>query len=252
MAQEEVACVPDTTLQDSSFIVHPLPLNEGVGGLAEFPACVNEPYELVFTLLVPDSINNNGLLIDVSSASIETTGAIVGLPEGVNYFCNPPNCIFSDTLAGCIVLKGTPTSNNPPGEYELVISGVAQFGPLPFPVTFPGILAPGSYALTLQEEGACEGTSTSVNYLAEQITLSNTPNPVQYQTNIEMTSLMEGDVQFKVFDNAGKEVHARNIRLNFGYNTLQFDASSLNNGMYFYTISDGRAMIYEKMVVENN
>lgn len=251
-AQEEVACIPDTTLQDSFSVVFPLPLNEGVGGLAEFPACVNEPYELVFTLMVPDSINNNGLLIDVASASIETTGAIVGLPEGVDYFCNPPDCVFSDTLAGCIVLRGTPTSNNAPGNYELVISGVAQLGPLPFPVTFPGLLAPGSYALTLQEEGSCEETTTSVNYLAEQISLSNSPNPVQYQTKIEMTSLTEGDFQFRVFDNAGKEVHTRNIQLRLGYNAFQFDASALNNGLYFYTISDGKAMIYEKMVVENN
>lgn len=250
-AQDEVACVPDTSQISGNNLVFPLPLNEeGEGGLAAFPACINEDFELVFTLIVPDSLNANGNLIDITYAEIETTGAITGLPEGVDYFCNPPNCIFPDTLAGCIVLRGIPTSNNAAGAYELVIVANAQLGPLPFPVTFPGPLVPGSYSLTLNEEGNCIDSTTSVNYLAEQISLGNTPNPVQFQTKIEMTSLVAGDFQFSVMDMAGRVVQQQPISLQAGYNTFQLDASDLENGMYLYTLSDGKAVIYEKMIVE--
>lgn len=249
-AQEEVACQPDTSALDSTSLVFPLPLNEGVGGLAGFPACINEPYELVFTLRVPDSLDANGNLIDISYAEIETTGAISGLPEGISYACNPPDCIFPDTLVGCIVLRGVPSSNNMLGSYDLVIVANAQLGPLPFPVTFPGPLVPGSYAITLNEEGNCDEMSTSVNYLAEQISLRNIPNPVQSQTKVEMTSLIEGDFQFKVFDMNGREVHYQNLQVNVGYNAFQFDATSLTNGMYIYTLSDGQAVIHERMSVE--
>jgi len=250
-AQEEVACMPDTSQLDANALVFPLPLNEaGEGGLAAFPACINEEFELVFTLSVPDSLDANGNVIDISYAEIETTGAITGLPEGVNYFCNPPDCVFPDTLVGCIVLKGTPTSNNAPGAYDIVIVANAQLGPLPFPVTFPGPLVPGSYSLTLNEEGNCADVSTSVNYLAEQVSLGNTPNPVQTQTKIEMTSLISGDFQFKVMDMTGRVVEQKTIQLQVGYNAFQLNVGDLENGMYVYTLSDGKAMIFEKMLVE--
>ena len=251
-AQEEVACLPDSIYQDSSAGAYPLPFNNGSGGLAMFPACINEPYELVFTLKLGDSISVAGIGgVDVISAQIETTGAISGLPEGLNYFCNPPDCIVPDSILGCIVITGTPTASNAAGDYELVITGGALldvFGN--FPLTFPGLIGMGSYALTLNEEGQCAPMSTGVNdYLSQQISLANTPNPVVQQTTIEMTSLLAGAFQFNVFDRTGRMVYQEAVQLNVGYNTLSYDASALEEGLYIYTLSDGTAVISEKMMV---
>ena len=249
---QELACIPDTTYQDASPGAYPLPLNEGEGGLAEFPACINEPYELVFTIKLGDSVSVAGIgSIDVFSATIPTTDAVTGLPVGLNYLCNPPNCVFPDTLLGCIVVTGTPTAENPAGDYPLVIRGSALldgFGD--FPLEFPGLLAAGEYILPLNDTGGCEAVSTSIpSYLKSNIELSNMPNPVQTTTMIEMTSLIDGDFQFKVFDMTGKSIHAENVHLNVGYNTLSYDVSGLGEGMYIYTLGDGNAMIYEKMLV---
>ncbi len=249
---QELACIPDTTFQDASPGAYPLPLNEGEGGLAEFAACINEPYELVFTIKLGDSVSVGTLgSIDVFSATIPTTGAVTGLPEGLNYLCNPPDCIFPDTLLGCIVVTGTPTAANQPGNYPLVIKGSALldgFGD--FPLEFPGLLAAGEYILPLNDTGGCEAVSTSIpSYLKSNIELANMPNPVHTTTMIEMTSLIDGDFQFKVFDMTGKSVYVENIHLNVGYNTLTYDATSLQEGMYIYTLGDGNAMIYEKMLV---
>ena len=73
---------------------------------------------------------------------------------------------------------------------------------------------------------------------------------MQSQTTIEMTSLVSGDFQFKVMDMAGRVVQQQPIQLQVGYNAFQLDVNDLNNGMYLYTLSDGRAMIFEKMIVE--
>ena len=86
-------------------------------------------------------------------------------------------------------------------------------------------------------------------YLSQSISLGNTPNPVVTTTKIEMTSLVAGDFQFTVFDMAGKARYQKTVPLNVGYNTLNFDANNLEDGLYIYTLSDGTAYIAEKMMV---
>ena len=251
---QEVVCEPDTMFQNAPPGAFPMPLNNGEGGLAEFPACINEPYNLVFTIRLGDSVSIAGADIDIFNATIPVSGAVTGLPEGLNYFCNPPDCIFPDTLLGCILVTGTPTDANQPGSFPLTIEGSVLLDLLgDFPLVFPGILAPGEYILDLNDTGGCEAVSTSIpSYLKSNIELSNTPNPVTTSTLIEMTSLIDGDFQFKVFDMTGRSVHSENIHLNIGYNTLSYDASALGGGMYIYTLGDGNAMIHEKMMVSRN
>jgi len=220
---QEVVCEPDTMFQNAPPGAFPMPLNNGEGGLAEFPACINEPYNLVFTIRLGDSVSI-------------------------------ADCIFPDTLLGCILVTGTPTDANQPGSFPLTIEGSVLLDLLgDFPLVFPGILAPGEYILDLNDTGGCEAVSTSIpSYLKSNIELSNTPNPVTTSTLIEMTSLIDGDFQFKVFDMTGRSVHSENIHLNIGYNTLSYDASALGGGMYIYTLGDGNAMIHEKMMVSRN
>jgi len=105
--------------------------------------------------------------------------------------------------------------------------------------------------VTLQEEGTCGGeTTTSVNYLSEQITLSHQPNPAQFQTKIEMTSLLAGDFELQVYDRSGSIVRQEEVQLKVGYNAVQLDVSNLPNGFYLYALSDGQAMIYDKLIVK--
>lgn len=245
---QDVACVPNPIYQDSGQVVSPLPLdpNTGEGGLAAFPACIGEPFELVFTFRIGDSATIGAFAINLDSAIIETTGAISGLPEGINYQCNPPNCVFPDTTLGCIVLKGTPTSNV--GVNKLVISARVKGGLIDLMETIPGTIFQGEYNLTVNEAGDC--TSTGVNdYLAEQISLSNSPNPVTDQTTIEITSLLSGGFEFNVFDLTGKTIHTEAVQLTTGYNAFNFDAGRLQEGMYIYTIGDGTAAVASKLIV---
>jgi len=250
-AQEDVACIPDPTFADSAQVVFPLPLdpNTGEGGIEMFPACIGEPYELVFSFRVGDSTTFNGLTLDLIRAEIATTDAVAGLPEGVNYFCNPPNCVFPDTVLGCIVLRGTPTENNTPGVNSLIISAsiVAEaIGTVG--TTIPGPQFTGEFNLVLNEMGGCESVSTN-DYLAQNLALANIPNPVVAETTIEVSSDISGDFQFSVFDVAGKLMHSEQIQLTTGFNSFVYNASDLEAGMYIYAISNGTGAISEKMIV---
>ena len=251
-AQNDVACTPDPDALDSTAIVSPLPYDEEAmtGGIADSPVCIGEPYELVFNIRIPDSTSLNNIPVNLLRAEIDVTGGVEGLPEGINYFCNPPDCIFPDTTLGCIVLKGTATANNMVGVNDLVITArivIDAIGPVQ--TTIPGPFIPGTYSLIVNNSGEC--TSVGLNdYLLENISLSNTPNPVIGNTTIEITSLISGDFNFRVFDLAGKMLHTEKINLTVGYNAFNYDASVLAEGMYIYTLSDGLGTIAEKMVVE--
>ncbi len=249
---QDVPCVPDPAFADSmGQVVSPLPLdpNTGEGGLDAFPACIGEPFELVFTLRVGDSATVNGFNVDLFRAEITTTGAIEGLPEGINYFCNPPDCIFPDTTLGCIVLRGTPTENNTVGVNNLVISTNVILDILgSLASTIPGPLFAGEFNLTVNEMGACSSVSTN-DFLAANIALANIPNPVIDRTMIEVSSEISGDFQFRVFDVAGQLLHNQPVQLNTGYNTFEYDASKLGAGMYIYAIGNETGAISEKMIV---
>ena len=251
MSAQDVACVPDPAFADSAQVVSPLPLDPatGEGGIEMFPACIGEPYELVFSFRVGDSTNINGFGVDLLRAEIATTGAVEGLPEGVNYFCNPPDCIFPDTTLGCIVVRGTPTENNMPGISPLIITATVVVDGLgSITETIPGRIFTGEYNLKLNEMGGCESVSTN-DYLAQNIALANIPNPVIDQTTIEVSSEISGEFQFQVFDVAGKLTHSEQVLLTAGYNSFVYDATTLDAGMYIYAISNGTGAISEKMIV---
>jgi len=251
LSAQDVACVPDQTFADSVQVVAPLPLDPstGEGGIEMFPACIGEPYELVFSFKIGDSTSINGFGVDLVRAEIATTGGVEGLPEGVNYFCNPPDCIFPDTTLGCIVLKGTPTANNAIGISPLVITATVVVDGLgSITETIPGNIFTGEYNLVLNEAGGCESVSTN-DYLAQNIALANIPNPVIDQTTIEVTSDISGDFQFTIIDVAGRLMHSEQIQLTTGYNSFNYDATDLGAGMYIYAISNGTGAISEKMIV---
>ena len=252
---QDVACEPDQSFVDSNRVVFPLPLDPetGEGGIEMFPACIGEPYELVFSFRVGDSATVQGpagpLTLDLLRAEIATTGAVAGLPEGINYFCNPPDCIFPDSVLGCIVLRGIPTENNPIDTNELIIDvsvTVALLGTIN--ETIPGQLFAGEYNLVVNESGGCATVSTN-DILAANVALANIPNPVVDYTTIEVSTEIDGDFQFQVHDVAGKLIHSNKVQLERGYNSFNFDASQIGDGMYIYSLSNELGAVSQKMIV---
>ncbi|MCI0717124.1 MAG: T9SS type A sorting domain-containing protein [Chlorobi bacterium] len=78
----------------------------------------------------------------------------------------------------------------------------------------------------------------------------NYPNPFNPVTNIKFAIPNGGLVKIAVYDITGREVAALvNQSLNAGSYTVDFDASSLSSGVYFYSISAGNFTDTKKMVL---
>jgi photosystem II stability/assembly factor-like uncharacterized protein len=78
----------------------------------------------------------------------------------------------------------------------------------------------------------------------------NYPNPFNPGTRIDYQLPATGHVLLKVYDLLGKEVATLvNEVQEAGYRTVQFDASQLTSGLYFYRLTAGQFTAMKKMVL---
>jgi len=78
----------------------------------------------------------------------------------------------------------------------------------------------------------------------------NYPNPFNPSTSIEYTIPKSGLVTLKVYDVLGREVATLvNGQNESGKHTVEFDASNLNSGVYFYKIESGNFFATKKMIL---
>jgi hypothetical protein len=76
---------------------------------------------------------------------------------------------------------------------------------------------------------------TSVHEIRKSIA-QNYPNPFNKRTTISIYSLHNDNVVFSVFNSSGMLIHSENIQCIAGQNTINFDATLLSNGIYFYSV----------------
>lgn len=87
--------------------------------------------------------------------------------------------------------------------------------------------------------------STSVFNISD-----NYPNPVSGMTYFDVTMKQNASVSFNIVNNLGQQVYTTSAqRLTTGKHTLSVDASAFANGLYFYTITSGDAIVSGKMTV---
>tara|TARA_R110002050_G_scaffold2447_2_gene14138 strand:- start:307 stop:4377 length:4071 start_codon:yes stop_codon:yes gene_type:complete len=78
----------------------------------------------------------------------------------------------------------------------------------------------------------------------------NYPNPFNPTTNISYQVASTGNVQLEVFNLLGQKVHSLvNARQTAGAYTVQFDASNLATGMYFYRLQSAGQVQVGKMLL---
>lgn len=252
-------CNPDLTIPDSIFVSpSPYDSTDMTGGIAD-TACTDIYYETVFTFRVPDMVEVSGFPVRIDSIVLPPNepNSVQGLPVGMQFNCNPPNCVFSPTKdsIGCALVYGTATDVNTPGDYPLTInaklySSLGSALDLPFPNSLiPG--ADGQYILNLQGPGFanCTTISTDEAFQAD-FSLRANPNPFAYYTNIEIESRVNGALQLAVFNVLGDIVHQQNIQLFEGTNNIEFDGSLLATGLYVYALTDGKNVITRKFMIQ--
>ena len=85
---------------------------------------------------------------------------------------------------------------------------------------------------------------------AEASLSQNYPNPFNPRTSISFSLAREGAVRLEVFDASGKRVATLvEGSKGAGWHTVEFDASSLSSGVYFYRLIAGGVTEQKKMVL---
>ncbi|MBS3915645.1 MAG: T9SS type A sorting domain-containing protein [Bacteroidetes bacterium] len=85
---------------------------------------------------------------------------------------------------------------------------------------------------------------------SEYVLSDNYPNPFNPTTEIQYALPVDGNVSLKVFDIFGKEVVTLvDESKSAGYYTVEFDASKLSSGIYFYKLVAGTYVATKKLAV---
>ncbi len=235
-------CEPAEELPPNA-IVFPLPFSDSNpdGGITD-TAVLNQYFEFAVTIDNPGEFNG----IPFESIELTTEGAISNLPSGMDYICNPPNCIIGPMERGCILLFGTPDDPADVGVHDLTITGILRLaGGTTIPVTFPGSpgLPSGNYFLFVNE------TVSTQELLRASIDLESRPNPTAGLTQILVTAENADDFDFLVTDVLGKVVHRRTVSLMSGENTIEFNAGNLAPGMYHYVLRNELGAVAERLII---
>ncbi len=258
------ACKPDTLrYRDSLSGVYPLPYIETSrpnGGIDK-AACLTKAYSFVWTIKVGDTLNapnpiGPGIIqVPLDSVLIGKTAAIAGLPTGITYACNPPNCVWKKQTYGCVALSGSPAATNAIKSYPLVISGKAYIGGSfaflfadGYNLTFPGAIAEGTYDLKVYAANDTRCT-TAADDLTEVSGMTAVPNPTNGKTVIRIESTISDKFAFNVTDLFGRTVISRPLSIQAGQNTFDLDVTGLPNGIYIYTLSKGNRVLSNKLIV---
>ncbi|MBV6439847.1 MAG: T9SS C-terminal target domain-containing protein [Haliscomenobacteraceae bacterium CHB4] len=238
-------CMRDSSLLMSGALVSPWYWSPDSPFIFTKTACINEPYTQSFTFNVPDTLALPNLpAIPITNISIATAGAITGLPAGLTYLCDPPNCVFAKNTLGCVLVYGTPTGPADTADLSILVN----IPPFPFPLNFPSVInASFHYYLVVKPQGECV---SGADDLSGQISsVKNTPNPFSDQTMIQVESNVSGDFRFEVFDLTGQMIHSQSINVLAGSNQFTFEAGDLPNGAYFFTFGNADGRVARKMVI---
>lgn len=241
-------CVRDSSILTDSLFIKPKQWTVADPTIYTAPACINESYNESITFNVPDVIALGGFTFPLQKVTVAPTGAVSGMPVGLSYTCDPPNCEFLANTLGCMLVSGTPTAANAPGDYEITIQ-ITAFSLITQTLNFPADLAPSDkYYISVRNTGQCV---SGTNDLADQIFSVNTaPNPFSQFTQVNIDAATGGQYLFEVYNLLGKKVQEQTLDLAAGMNQFTFDAGELPNGSYIYTIGNRQGRVSRTFVIQ--
>ena len=251
-------CSPDLSLQDSTFGLWPdtiqnLPIAQSDIYYEEHiqiktPNTVGEvmgdPYEIE---VLGFPVNIAPLEID----SIKLVG-VTGLPSVMSTYLSNSDSVFMGNDIACVTLFGTPSVNEiGTHELSLIIDGwinVSVLGTVSLFDQLGNYETIDGYRLVVQSEIASLNENTNSVFSVSQ----NFPNPISNSTTIEFNSNIEGKYYFSVSNILGEVLESNILNANYGSNKIDFDATSLSSGIYFYSIGNKNQLITKKMIVNKN
>lgn len=213
-------------------------------------AAVNEQYDATIALRWA----TNAQELDASSPSLAVNwievANVTGLPNGIvwtspssttdSVICggsgaDAANCKWAGGAYGCIRIKGTPT----------------QLGD--FPLTI-GLNV--NVAVAGTQQGDFTGFVLSVTPVGVELinnnpfkVMQNVPNPFSQVTTIKYSVEKSTNAKFSVVNLLGEMVYNESLQAHEGQNSINFDGSALNTGIYMYTLEIDGKKVTKRMVI---
>ncbi len=213
--------------------------SEFINGFWYFPkAYETVAYGEVFQVLIPkDTLievpgGGSTILVPVSYSQIDS---VTGLPPGMGYKCNPPNCKFEAQKQGCTILYGTPPPNSR-GRYQVRIYGRTEVKTFGIPTVLPGSLE------RFFIEVADKTTALSEEQLAQIVVY---PNPASTQIVVKVPDLQVLDI--KIISSTGQQQGLPFQRIAQEYIA---ELKNFTAGLYVIKIQTQQGEIHKKIVVE--
>lgn len=146
---------------------------------------------------------------------------------------------FTSRPAGALPWNAPLTSVSPTFTYVIQVAGTYNYICEPHAPDMSGVInATVSGIVQLNEIAA--GYGISQNY----------PNPFNPETNIKFSIPVSSFVTLKVYNNTGKEIATLvNEKLASASYEINWNASDLNSGIYFYRIQAGEFIQTRKMML---
>ncbi len=228
-------CVPDPIYADSVYGVWP----DTTQNFA--PGILDVFYSDTLNILVP---SDAGLVDpDYSGVTIDSVAltSVDNLPPGLSVACNSQTgaaCTFLSSQLGCGLIEGTPTTA---GVYDMTINVIAYaFG------GFVQVEQPfAGYRITVSEDNSGIASVSSIKPLEVRAV----PNPTVGNTSFQFNLTRPGKARLQVFNLVGEKLLDRSVSGKLGANTIPFDASTLESGVYLYTVEAGGHTWTSRLVV---
>jgi len=203
---------------------------------------VGQPYVQNITVNVPLDTTVSGFPCTYSYFQLNSSTNNYGLPSGLSLACTAhTNFQFPGNDSTCMIIYGTPTTA---GSYTLTfVIGV-------YCTAIPGTaLATKTLSYYIINIAAATGIETNTANSVFQV-MQNNPNPVvSSTTNVKFTTPTDGKAKMTVFNITGQKIADKDIVVQRGENNYDFDATTLENGIYLYSIEFNGQKQIRRMVV---
>ncbi|MGY8987007.1 MAG: T9SS type A sorting domain-containing protein [Flavobacteriales bacterium] len=209
-------------------------------------ALVGQSYNEVITIISPldTTVALLGQMIPVTIIDI-VLDSVNGLPVNFDYTCDAPNCIFAGGSTSCAVLFSTidPTISDV-GLYQIYMHTTTSADAGIFGVQTQNDVIDYYYIEV--------SNSTSLVNQFDPFTFELRdvyPNPVNNQSIIQFITGEPKSVIFSVFNYLGEKMDEQIIAANRGVNDIFINANSYPNGIYLYSINNGKEVLSKTMII---
>ncbi len=206
-------------------------------------AYTGQSYSEVFTFVVPEDTVQAGQTVTIEYIQLDD---VTGLPTNFDYSCNPTNCQFPGGTTKCAEVFSTSDPTTPQiGSYPLTILATPFIDFFGSPVSAGQTTYDGYYLVI------ADGASSGIEQVGQgqMKSLIAYPNPTNGNTTIEFAMGYNTEVTFTVTNLLGEVVNKQVMSAPKGLNRINFDASNMSNGVYLYSITDGKNSISKKLIV---